>query len=1070
VLNWTSELKKQSAQNRLPRKAERIVSPRRPFVLPLVMLLACLPLAAQQERWQELNRQVVALHQQGRVAEAVPLAEEALRVAEASFGPEDPAVATSLNNLALLYREQGRYAEAEPLYQRDLSLLEKYLGPEHPAVATALNNLAAVYGAEGKTAEAERLYQRALAIREKALGPEHPDVASSLNNLAGIYEDEGKYAPAEALYQRALRIHEKSPGPDSPETAINLNNLGELYRKQGRYAEAEAQLRRALSIREKAQGPESPHLAPVLNNLAALYVDQGRYGEAEPLYQRCLHLDEQALGPEHPDVATDLGNLALLYKDEGKYEPAEALYQRALRIDEKALGPEHPHTASDLGNLAVLYTTEGKYAQAEPLFQRALAIREKALGAEHPQVATALNNLAVLYDDEGKPGPAEELYRRALAIREKTLGAAHADTALSLNNLAMLYWKQGKYEQADPLFQRSLRIAEEALGPEHPQVQAALGNLAGLRYAQGRPAEAQPLFAREFDSLFRQFQYHFTYMTEKDRLDFLATQASSFPAYFSFVEQYEDKMPELAGDMYDLLLWEKGFVAGSETALRRRVEASGDPQALTLLDQLAAKRAQIAALIQQTPKDREAWRRQIEQLQAEADEVEKELVARSAAFAQQKKLERVTWQQVRAALQPGEAAVELARFAFHDGKTWTDKSYYVALVVTAETRDHPAYVLLGEGKRLEGKALIGFQQQAQARGMESTGPAALPGAEVYDLFWKPLEPLLAGAKRVYLSPDGALNQAPLGLIPTPDGRLLLEEYDLRLVSSTKELLRPAPGPASKLAVLVGNPAFDLLPAAYRAALQKLGAAQAPEAAEVAILAPSQRSRDQGAGATLPPLPGTGAEIRAVDQLLQEHHWQAKSYTGERALEEAVKQVHGPRVLHLATHGFFLPDQGVRRERMGLAGNQPSGLEDPMLRSGLFFAGADRALAGEPAPEDLDDGVLTAYEASNLNLQGTELVVLSACNTGQGEVQNGEGVFGLRRAFEEAGAQAVMMSLWPVPDRETQELMTRFYSKWLAGVEKHEALRRAQLEEREVVRRRYGRDLPYYWGAFVLVGK
>jgi CHAT domain-containing protein len=216
---------------------------------------------------------------------------------------------------------------------------------------------------------------------------------------------------------------------------------------------------------------------------------------------------------------------------------------------------------------------------------------------------------------------------------------------------------------------------------------------------------------------------------------------------------------------------------------------------------------------------------------------------------------------------------------------------------------------------------------------------------------------------------------------------------------------------------------------------------------------------------LQPLPGAQVELRQVSSLLTKYHWQVKTYSGEDALEERVKQVQGPRVLHLATHGFFLPDEERSK------GSRPTGTEDPMLRSGLFFAGANRVISHVPSlPADLDDGVLTAYEASGLNLQGTELVVLSACQTGLGEVKNGEGVFGLRRALQEAGAESVLMSLWAVPDRETQELMTLFYGKWLSGMDKHEALRAAQLEMRRGVKARYGHDLPFYWGGFVLVGR
>jgi CHAT domain-containing protein/Tfp pilus assembly protein PilF len=953
----------------------------------LLMVLGAGPLAAQQERWQQLSEQVEQLYAQGRYAEAVPLAQEALRMAEATFGSNDPNVALSLLSLGTLYKQEANYAQAESLDRRALSIYENALGPEHPGVAVALNNLGALYWQQGRYAEAELSMKRAAGILEKALGPEHPAVAALLNNLGVLYYQEGKYAEAESLYRRALDIREKALGPEHPDVANSLNAMAELFRVEGKYA------------------------------------------EAEPLFRRALDIREKALGPEHADVANSLNNLATLYGYMGKYAEAEALNQRALHIMEKVLGPDHPDLAGVLNNLAELCRAQGKYAEAEPLMQRALHLVEAALGAEHTYVARALINLAGLYHEEGK------------------------------------------LAEAEPLYQRAVRIQEKALGPDHPEFGLSLETFADLRFAQGLPQQAQPLYARAFDILFRNFQYHFTYMSERERLGFLQTVEFRFPIYFSFVYQFREKQPDLAGRMYDLLLWQKGFIVGSVSSMRRQVEASGDPEALKLLDQLAAKRTQIAGLLNAQPEDRQAWRKQIEQLETEVNDLERALVARSAAFAQQKKLERATWQQVRDSLQPGEAAIEFARFRFYDGKLWTDKSYYVALVVTPQTKDQPTYIVLGEGKELEGAPLIQFQQGVRARGSEAAAETVIaPSAQAYDLFWKPLEPLLAGKTRVYLAPDGVLNQMPLGLIPAPDGKLLMEEYDLRLVSSTKDLLRPAAAPAANTAVLVGDPTFDLGEAQQRAALQKLAAPTQPEPVRMGALAPGDRSRDQGSGATLPPLPGTGAEIQSLGALLQQRRWQATTYTADRALEEAVKRVRSPRVLHLATHGFFLPDQQIQTGGMGVGSDRPSGLEDPMLRSGLFFAGADRALAGQPTPEDLDDGVLTAYEATSLNLQGTELVVLSACNTGQGDVKNGEGVFGLRRALEEAGAQAVMMSLWSVPDKETQELMTLFYGKWLDGMEKHEALRQAQLAEREVVRKRYARDLPYYWGAFVLVGR
>jgi len=333
----------------------------------------------------------------------------------------------------------------------------------------------------------------------------------------------------------------------------------------------------------------------------------------------------------------------------------------------------------------------------------------------------------------------------------------------------------------------------------------------------------------------------------------------------------------------------------------------------------------------------------------------------------------------------------------------------------------------------------------------------------YQAFWKPLESALNGKRRIYISPDGVLNQVALGIVPAADGHPLIEKYDLRLVSSTKDFLRERRKPAADTAVLVGAPQFDLDEAKQRELVQSLNKKGAGTQPVLVASASGLRSGDLQRGG-LTPLPGAKLELEQVSFLLTKHHWRVETYSGENALEETVKRVQGPRVLHVATHGFFLPDEERSK------GSRATGAEDPMLRSGLYFAGANRVISHVPFSPDLDDEVLTAYEASGLNLQGTELVVLSACETGLGEVKNGEGVFGLRRALQEAGAESVLMSLWAVRDRETRELMTLFYNNWLSGMDKHEALRAAQLEMRRKVKARYGRDLPNYWGGFVLVGR
>jgi CHAT domain-containing protein len=369
------------------------------------------------------------------------------------------------------------------------------------------------------------------------------------------------------------------------------------------------------------------------------------------------------------------------------------------------------------------------------------------------------------------------------------------------------------------------------------------------------------------------------------------------------------------------------------------------------------------------------------------------------------------------------------------------------------------------------------------------GPAAAPdtGATFSRAFWKPLEPFLTGITRVYVAPDGVLNRVSWAAIPGDDGHLLIEKYDIDVLLSTKDLLRKEHPSVNRRAVLIGNPAFDLTQEQQRVAVDALGKKPGPQTLVAGLGQPAplsdqppstqasdivtnyargERSRDTQSQ-VLDPLPGTQKEIESIGALLQKQGWKVETYTQQNALEEVIKSVRNPEVLHIATHGFFEPDQVVGQSDQ--VSDEPPSLEDPMLRSGLYFAGANRTLA-KAAKTDLEDGVMTAFESTGLNLQGTELVVLSACETGMGHIRSGEGVFGLQRAMQEAGANAVLMSMWSVPDKETQELITMFYAKWLSGRSKHEALHEAQLELRKETIAKWGDDRPHYWAAFVLVGR
>lgn len=967
-----------------------------------------------------------------------------------------------------------------------LALLLALAAPRLPAQSAAIDQLntqvAHLYQA-GKYSQALPLAQKALQLAQS--GKDLAQLNITLSNLAKIDDALGHYAEAEPLYLRTLAIDEKELGSNDPDVAADLDGLATLYDHQHRFADAEPLFERALAIDEKAKDADPSEFSKLLSDVATLFQDEGKYDHAEELDRRALAIDSKVSGNESPQVAADLNNFASVFDAEGKFADAGKLYEMAVAIDEKALSPDDPSLATDLNNLADHDRLTGDSEHAEPLCKRALAIREKALGPDSPDVAATLNILALLYQETHRYAEAEPLFERSLAIREKVFGANNPGFATALNNLAELNKELGQYDKAEPLLKRSLAILEHTLQSGNPDLESDILNLAVVYADQGKVAEAEPLFERGFNSLFDRFQSNFAFMTEKERLGFLDLVSWDFRRYFSFVHTFHAQNPALTGSMYNLLLWQKSSVAGSVAEMRRQVVASGDPQALKLLHDLAARRAQLAAALS-VQSDTGASRTQVDQLRRETDQTERALLDRAATFPKHQTLDRITWQQVRDALQPGEAAIEFARFRFYSAAKG-NSTYYAALVVTHDTKDQPLYVFLGDDKQIESDAIAHFKHALATRGFQQPAAAVVPGPHAYELVWQPLEPALAGVTRIYLATDGALNQVPLGIIPAPDGKLLMERYDLRLVSSTRDLLRPSAPPAAATAVLIGNPAFDLAEADQRATMEKLGnlksatSSRAPSfpqplAERVGNPDSSTTAATPSNPTTLPPLPGTGAEIDAIATLLQQHNWNASVYAGNRALKTVVEQSGSPRLLHLATHGFFLPDPVVTGDLAGdiraiVQPGQYSALNDPMLRSGLYFAAADRTLAGKPSPPDLDNGVLTALEAGNLNLAGTELVVLSACNTGQGDEKNGEGVFGLRRALQEAGAQSVLMSLWSVPDKETLELMQLFYAKWLSGTEVHLALKQAQLEMRaKVIADHYNKDLPYYWGAFVLVGR
>ena len=903
--------------------------------------------------------------------------------------------------------------------------------------------------AKGKFQNAIPLAQQSLALREKVLEPRYTEVAISLNNLARLYQAQGAYERAEPPFVRALDIREKALGLMHPDVAKSLNNLGALYLDEGAYSKAEPLFVRALDITEKASGPMHLDVAQSLHNLALLHWYQGAYGKAEPLYVSALDIREKALGPMHPDVAQSLHNLAALYLTQGVYSKAEPLWVRALDIREKTLGPMHPDVAQSLNGLGELYWAQGAYPKAEPLYVRALDIREKALGPMHPDVAQSLNNLAALYQVQGAYPKAEPLYVRALDIREKALGSMHPDIAISLNNLALLYKNQGLYPKAEPLYIRALDIREKALGPMHPDVAQSLYNLAGLYWAQGAYPEAESLLSRTSDIRESQLRSSLASLSESRKRALMARVQGETESLVSFHVDASPSSPRALELALTTVLRRKGRVLDSLTEAQRTLRDHLTPPLRQQLDQLAQARTELATQLYAAAEQRASTQRAtaLATLRTRIDDLEAALSAASAEFRAQS--EPVTLASVQAALPPGAMLVEFVRYHRFDARAQPpqQEERYVAYLVTSH--GPPRWVALGKAAPIDA-AVDAVLAALRPHVRTETTRAALQHLDA--LVVTPLRDQLTEVSHLILAPDGKLNLVPFEALIDPQRHHELERYLVSYLTSGRDLLRLAAHRERRSpAVIVAGPDYGPL-------------ASHPVPGTMAFL----------------PLPGARAEATDLGR-----YFSTPPVTDEQATKAALAALIGPTILHVATHGFYAPDPGTARApgslgrsaqpptasaprsprgvHVKMSGGMPS-LSSPsssidaaeaLDRSGLAMAGANQGA----------HGIVTAREIAGFDWWGTQLVVLSACETGVGAVPSGDGVFGMRRALVLAGAESQVVSLWSVNDASTRALMRDYYDELARGTGRAEALRSAKLR----LLRQPGYAHPYYWAAFIPAG-
>lgn len=877
----------------------------------------------------------------------------------------------------------------------------------------------------GKFTEAQPLAERALAGREQVLGPTHPEIATALTHLATILRNRRELARAETLNNRALAIAEATPDPGHPDLAQIVSEMGALAMTRADLVKAEPFYQRALGIWERTLGSNHLHVAKGLNNLASVHGQRGNHAKAEAALRRALTIREQALGLDHPDLNVTLILLGNVHFMQKRYDQAAPHYQRVLRALDQAPAQANPqHLIPVLNNLASIHTELGEYAQAENLYQRLQPLQEKTLEPNHPQTLMTQFNLATLASYQGDFARAQQLHYHVLQAREKVLGSDHHDVANSLRNLARVHTAQGELNSAITTFAKANEVIE------------------------------------------RNLAYNLTAGSESAKRAYLDTVAEETDRTISLHLRAAPQNTEAQRQALSVILQRKGraldAVVDSLATLRRRAT----PEDRALLDQLKATRTEIARLSLAGPPPRTPLaehRARIKALEEKRELLEDQISRRSAEFRAQ--TQTVTLEAVQAAIPREAALIEFANYRpFNARFTKQSEAYgaprYVAYVL--RRTGEPQALELGDQQTIDA-AIERWRKALRDRRVTEVKKL---GRTVDRLVMQPLRPLLGQTRRVLVAPDGALNLVPFAALVDGRNEYLIKRYHFSYLTSGRDLLRlQVKQPSRQNALVIANPDFGT--SATTAGQTERGLVARP------VTAPTEGNTSILSVAFFPALPGTAGEASALKDLLPE----AAIYSAHQATETQLKQANGPAILHVATHGFFLPDAATGTRGASTDSSARLRLENPLLRSGLALAGANHLKGGA------DDGIFTALEAAGLDLWGTRLVVLSACDTGVGEVKTGEGVYGLRRALVLAGSETQVMSLWPVSDVATRDLMIAYYRGLQRGEARAAALHQVQLRMLERAERgltpdgrkqsaQHAQDYshPFYWASFILSGE
>ncbi len=937
---------------------------------------------------------------------AIKLAKDLVALEQQVYGPDSYQVRIRRSTLASLLTSSGDFTGAIALFKENLDSAERSK-PDSPDVQGALMTLASSLFAQQKFDEAEPFMQRALALTKKLDGEKSSTYVSQLTAYAAFLEMHNEWAASQRLFEEALKLQQgMAKSPTDPGLVQAATQLAAIYWQTNQRAKAIALNDRTIAAIDA--NPDLPvgSRASTMWSAAMQYHYGGREDLAKPLINRIVALYQQDIArlekdkPDDPMLGVDELMLAYNYRNLDDLPHARALFEKVIARDVKKQG-----WSAYIGSLADVARAEGHAKEALALYQQS----QKDMAKLSPQSGRSYDMII-------------------------------ADVMREL----------GEYKQAEKLLLEYRVFAEKLYGKNHPMFSSADYALAFDYMAEGDFAKATHVLIDAMERAEHELINVLRTGTEADHSIYFAHNGFLLDAVMNLSVNLAPTDPAATRLGMTTLLRRKGRVLDAAAASMATIRAKLSPEDKKLLDALASARTQLASLTVAGPSATgpDDYAKSVAALEAQIQKLEIEVSKKSTAYRASS--QAIDLAAVQKMIPKQTRLVELVNYQPTDPKRGFKLNAVMpprrfAAFVLAATGD-PIVVDLGPAPAID-EAVEKFRK---AVSNPKNAKVTDLGNALYKLTLGKLVPALGGAKELLLAPDGTMNVVPFSALVDDQQKLLLQSYTFTYLTSGRDLLRLAiKNKAQGGGVIFADPAFDAT-----GAVKSGDGSRGARAADLSNL-------------LWPQLPGTGQEADEVEKTFTG----LTEYRGTKATETALKALHGPKILHLATHGFFLSDDTSTRSHSATATATPSapmggstqlpqgGAENPLLRSGLALAGANKLSSGT------EDGILTSMEASGLDLWGTKLVVLSACDTGNGKVTNGEGVYGLRRALVIAGAEGLVMSLWQVDDLATRDLMAGYYARLKAGKPRSSALREIQLEI--AANPKYAH--PYYWAAFVAAG-